>query len=389
MSSPEERFKEWLVEFRRDLHMHPETGYEEVWTTAQIKAVLEELGLEVVEYEDLTGTVALLKGRPGQRVIGLRADIDALPIQELNETPYKSRHDGRMHACGHDANATIMLGVAKWLVESGLSREIQGQVKFIFQPAEEGGGGAKKMIERGALENPRVDWVVGAHMSPEIEIGGVGLYRAQSHASADQFELIIRGRGAHGGRPHQGRDPIVAGAHVVVALQSIVGRNLDPLEAGVVTVGRFSAGQTHNVIPQSAELRGTIRALNRPVREEIWRRVQGISQSIAEAFEVECDLKIREGYPPCYNDEQVVAFLEEVLNAVVGPEKVAHLNPTTGAEDFAYYALERPSAIMRLGSGNAEEGLTHPLHSPYFDIDEEVLWLGVRIFTEAVRRFLA
>jgi len=379
----------WLSQVRRDLHRHPETALEEVRTTERIRTILTELGVENQGFDDLTGAVGLIRGGQPGRTIALRADIDALPVQEMNQAPYRSEYEGRMHACGHDAHTTIMLGVARHLIESGLARDLKGNVKFLFQPAEEGGGGAKKMIERGVLENPRVDRVLACHMLPELEAGRAGLFHGQSHASADRFKLVVKGRGAHGGRPHQGLDPIVAGAHFVTALQSVVGRNIDPLQAAVITVGRFWAGQAVNVIPEEAELGGTIRALKQPVRERLWQRIGEIARGIEQTFQVSCELTMVEGYPPCVNDEEVSSFLYEVSAEVLGPDKVEYMPPSTGAEDFAYFALERPGAMMRLGCGNEARGLTHPLHSPYFDLDEEVLSIGVQIFSRAVQRFLA
>ena len=383
------KFKEWLIEVRRNFHMHPETAFREGWTTENIKIILDELGVESHVFKDITGVMGLIRGQWAGKTIALRADIDALPVQELNEVPYKSRYEGRMHACGHDANVTIMLGVAKKIVESGLSQQIKGNVKFFFQPAEEGGGGAKKMIEQGVLENPSVDRVIAGHMEPQLQVGNVGIYRGQGYASADRFRLVIRGKGGHGGRPHQTIDPIVAGAYFVTALQSVVARNIDPIEAAVITIGRFAAGNAANVIPEHSELEGTIRGLTNPVREQAWRRICEIKEGIENAFRVKCDLQLFEGYPPCINDEEVATYLFEIASDILGPDKVQFLPPTTGAEDFAYFALERPSAIIRLGCGDEANGLVHPLHSPFFDISEEVLMLGVEIFTEAVSRYLS
>lgn len=389
MEFMDKNFTEWLIRVRRDFHMQPETLFEEVRTTERIQALLNELGIEQHGFEDMTGVVGLVRGSQPGKTIGLRADIDALPVQELNEVPYISRHEGRMHACGHDAHTAIMLGVAKQITASSLSEQIKGNVKFLFQPAEEGGGGARKMIEHGVLENPHVDRVVAGHMGPDMEVGTVGIYSAQSHASADRFRLIIRGKGGHGGRPHQTIDPIVAGAHFVTALQSVVGRNIDPIDGAVITVAKFRAGEAENVIPEHAELAGTIRALVQPVRQKVWQRIREISCGIENTFGVKCDLELIEGYPACTNHEEVSHFLHQISSDLLGPDKVEYIPPTTGAEDFAYFSLERPSAIIRLGCGNQTKGIVHPLHSPYFDLDEEVLSIGVRIFTEAVRRFLS
>jgi len=214
--------------------MHPETAYEEVRTTDCIAAILTELGLEVHRFEDMTGVVGLLRGGQNGPTVALRADIDALKLQELNDVPYKSRYDGRMHACGHDAHTTIMLGVAKHLVETGSGKSMKGNVKFFFQPAEEGGAGAKRMINRGVMENPEVDVVMAGHMLPDMKLGQIGVFEGQSHASADRFKLTITGQGGHGGRPHQVRDPIIAGAHWITAVQAAAARSIDPLDSVVL-----------------------------------------------------------------------------------------------------------------------------------------------------------
>jgi amidohydrolase len=382
-------FKQWLSELRRELHRHPETAYQEVWTTAKIKAVLDELGIENAGLDGLTGVVGSIPCAGPGKTIALRADIDALALQEVNDVPYKSLTDGRMHACGHDAHTTVMLGVARLLKAQGWDRRLKGNIKLLFQPAEEGGAGALKMIERGVLENPRVDWVIGGHVGPDTPAGSIGVYKTASHASADRFRLTVTGHGGHGGRPHQTVDPIVAAAHYVTALQTIVGRNVDPLEAGVVTVGTFQAGSADNIIPETAVVTGTIRAMTAKVRELILTRMEEMSQGLAATFRVETEIAIHDGYPPTINDETVSTFLAETAAALLGPDKVAYLNPTTGAEDFAYFAQERPSAIIRLGCGNKVRGLTAPLHSPHFDLDEDCLETGVRLFAAAVVNFLS
>jgi amidohydrolase len=382
-------FTKWLIGVRRDFHMHPETAFQETRSTGKIMSILGELGVQNHGFDDMTGAVGLIGGRRPGNTIALRADIDALPIQEMNPVPYRSSRGGLMHACGHDANTAIMLGVARKIRDSDLSQQMRGNVKFLFQPAEERGGGAKKMIERGVLENPSVDRIIAGHMEPQLEVGNVGIYRDRGYASADRFRLVIRGKGGHGGRPHQTEDPIVAGAHFVTALQSVVGRNIDPVEAAVITVGKFAAGEASNVIPAYAELEGTIRALSKPVREILWQRILEIKEGVEKTFRVKCDLELSEGYPACTNDKEVSAFLYEISTDLLGPQKVQFLPPTTGAEDFAYFALERPSAIMKLGCGNKAKGFVNPLHSPFFDIAEEVLMVGVEVFTEAVCRYLS
>ena len=384
----EDKMRDWLVHTRRDFHMYPEVSNQESRTGERIKEILSQLDTEVQDLHGLTGLVGLIRGKGQGKTIALRADIDALPIQELNDVPYKSRHDGIMHACGHDVHTTIMLGVAKQIQEAGLNKELKGNVKFLFQPAEEVGTGAKEMVAQGVLEDPKVDRVFGCHVSPDLPAGTVGVYRTLSHASADRFSLVIEGKGAHGGRPNEGIDPIVAGSYFVSAIQSVVGRNIKPTDAAVITVGKFMAGKAANVIPRQADLEGTIRAFSSNVRDQLIERMREIIQGIQQTFSVRCDLQFHESVPGCVNDEDTSCFLYDVASHMLGSGKVEYLPPVTGSEDFAFFAIERPSAIIRLGCGNIEKGLVHPLHSPFFDVDEEVLVTGVRIFIEAIRRAL-
>jgi len=381
-------FSKWLVDVRRDIHLHPEISYQERRTTEKIKSILGELGIEVHGFSDMNGAVGLFKGAGPGKTIALRADIDALPIQELNDTPYRSTNDGVMHACGHDANLTIMLGVAKRMVESGMASAIHGNVKFLFQPAEERGAGAKAMIAHGALENPGVDRVVACHMSPDLPVGKMGVFRNKGYAASDRFYLQIKGKGAHGGRPEESIDPIVAGAYFVAGIQSIVGRNIKPTDAAVITVGRFVAGDVANVIPETAFLEGTIRTLSGGVRDQVLKRLREAVEGLEKAYGVVCKFELHEGVPSCVNDEEVATFLYETSAQVLGPDNVQYLPPIMGAEDFAYFALERPSAIVRLGCSNPERRILSPLHSPRFDIDERVLEIGVRIFYRAVKSYL-
>ncbi len=378
----------WLSEVRRDLHRHPEISHKEERTTEKIVGILEGLGIEVQRFQDMTGAAALIRGAEDGPTLGLRADIDALPIQELGDVPYKSTIDGVMHACGHDANTTIMLGVAKRVMEADLTSRMKGHVKFIFQPAEERGAGAKAMIARGVLENPRLDRVIAGHMSTDLPVGSVGVFRGLGYASADHFVLEILGKGSHGGRPEEGIDPIVAGSYFVTHVQSILGRNIKPTEAAVISVGKFRAGDVGNVIPEKAQLEGTIRTLSEVTRKTVFQRLQEIVSALEKTFLVTCRFNLHEGIPPCVNDDEVAAFLYQVSESVLGPDKVEYLPPIMGAEDFGFFTRECPGAIMRLGCSNKEKGLVYPLHSPHFDIDEEVLEIGVAIFYEAIERYL-
>jgi amidohydrolase len=380
--------REWLVAIRRDFHMYPEISNQEIKTTEKIKEILQSLNVTAQKLHGLTGLTALIPGEGNGKTIALRADIDALPIQELNDVPYKSRHDGTMHACGHDVHTTIMLGVAKHIQESGFSKKLKGNVKFLFQPGEERGTGAKEMIAQGVLKNPDVDRILACHVSPDLPIGVVGVNRTQSHASADRFILDIKGKGAHGGHPEEGIDPIVAGSYFVTAVQSIISRNIRPTDTAVITLGTFTAGKVANVIPDQAHLEGTIRAFRNDVREQLIQRVHDIIQGIELTFHVTCRLQFLEGVPACINDEHTSSFLYEAAARVCGSNNMRYLPPVTGSEDFAFFAIERPSAMIRLGCANKEKGLVHMLHSPHFDVDEEVLLIGVRVFTEAIRRAL-
>lgn len=388
MKKDNSQFDQWLSKTRRHFHMHPEISHLEKRTTKRIAEILKEYNCEVQLFDDMTGAVGIIRGALDGPTIGLRADIDALPIEELNDVPYKSRNPGAMHACGHDAHTTIMLGVAKNIMESGLQTKLRGNVKFFFQPAEERVAGAKAMIEKGVLDNPKVDRVIAGHMAPDVPVGKVGIFRGLGYASADRFELKITGKGSHGARPEDGNDPIVAGSNFVTTIQSIVSRNIKPTEAAVVTVGKFRSGDASNVIPEFAFLEGSIRALSGVIRQKIFDRLHEIAAGLEITYNVACSFKIHEGVPTLENDIEVAEFLYQVSQDILGTDNVQYFPPVMGSEDFSYFTEERPSAIMRLGCANSEKGFTGTLHSPHFDIDEQVLEVGVAIFTEAVVRFL-
>ncbi|MFA5028378.1 MAG: M20 family metallopeptidase [Candidatus Methylomirabilota bacterium] len=391
MQNPEKHpLYPWLVETRRDFHRHPELGMKEFRTAGKIREILTGLGAAFQELPGVeTGVAAVLEGQPGGKTLGLRADIDALPMAELNEVPYKSTVEGVMHSCGHDCHAAVMLGVAKRVVESGLLKTIRGRLKFIFQPAEETVTGARLMVDAGVLERPKVDRILALHMNTDLSMGQVGLYRGVSQAHTDSFRLAIQGKGVHGARPNDGIDPIVAGAHFVSALQSIVGRNLDPRDAGVVTVGHFQAGTAPNIIPDQALLRGTVRTFKTEVRALIMRRLEELAGSLRPAFGVGVEYQFIPGVPSTVNDEAVAADLFQAAVAVLGPEAVTYLEPKMGGEDFGLFTQLVPGAFMRLGCADASRGIVYQGHSPHFDVDERALPIGVEIMVEAVRRYLA
>ena len=379
---------EWLILIRREFHKCPELSGKEFMTTQKIVGVLEELGVETRTLPDLTGTVGLIRGVNAERTIALRADIDALPIDEMNDVPYRSLNTGVMHACGHDAHIAIMLGVAKAMIESRMPRELHGNVKFLFQPSEEEHSGARKMIEHEVLEYPHIDRIISGHVYPNIPTGVIGICPSVAHAAAVEFTLVIKGKAAHGARPQESIDPIVAGSYFVTAVQSIISRNIEPTQGAVITVGKFTAGNAANVIPENAEMEGTIRALTNEVMEQLVERVKIVAKGLEETFDVRCQLTFHRTTPSCVNDETVASFLRKTAEDVVGHDNVRLLGPSMGTDDFAFFAMERPAATIRLGCGNPRKGNIHPLHSPQFDIDEDVLIIAVNIFLEAVRRYL-
>jgi amidohydrolase len=383
----DEKFEKWLIDTRRWFHKRPEIGMLETKTTSRIVEYLRKIGLDASGFDDMTGAVGLLECDGGRTpCLGFRADIDALPIGELNDTPYNSRHEGCMHACGHDMHLTILLGLAKRLVDSGLAARLKGSVKFIFQPAEENIGGAKPLIQRGILENPYVDCVLAAHVDPELPTGKVGIQRTVCFAQSMPFSLTITGVGGHAAYPHHTKDPIVAGAHIITALQTIVGRNLDPLDSAVISITGFqSGGSAANIIPDTAVLKGTIRTLNPKIGKLVEKRIREVIRGITTALGVDVDLSFAQITPATINDPVVSEFMYATAADVLEKENVVYLPPQMGNEDFCYFTQLRPSCMIRLGCGFP--GRNEPLHSPRFLPDENVLRIGVEIFAEATRRY--
>ncbi len=391
----DKRFRDWIISVRRHLHMNPELGYEEKQTSEYIASMLKEFGLKTRLGVAETGVVGLL-GDSNWPTIGFRADMDALPIEE-KDTPhnaeYKSKKRGLMHGCGHDAHVAIMLGLAKWLAENPhILDDAHLSALFLFQPAEEGGGGARKMIEDGALKNPKPRILIAEHMYPELEVGNVGIYESQGFAYIDYFSVKFIGKGGHASRPHQCRDPIVAACYFITELQTVVSRYIDPIEPAVVTVGRITGGTTYNVIPDLVELEGTIRALSKNIKDIIWSRIKVLLESISTGFGVQYDSSFSEWYPACINDTNLSQFIRVISSELLGEEKVHLLRPVLGAEDFAFYGPIVPSAIFRLGCANRKKGICWDdktdsiigLHNPSFDIDEDVLLIGVSVFLKAI-----
>ncbi len=374
---------------RRELHAHPELAFEEHDTARRIVERLEPLGnLEVRTGIAGTGVVATLNaGRTG-RCVALRAELDGLPIEEENDVPYKSTHAGKMHACGHDGHMSCLAGAATVL--SQMADALPGIVKFIFQPAEEGGAGGRRMIEAGVLDGPKVDAIFALHGWPLMPLGTVGVRPGPSLASTNPWRITVRGVGSHAAYPHKGVDPIVAAAHVVTALQTIASRSTNPLESVVVTVGQFLAGTAENIIPRTARLVGTLRTLDPQVRERAVALIQQIATATASAFGAEAECDIREGYPVLINDAAMAGFVERVAQGVVGADHVdGNVAPSMGGEDFAYYAERIPAAFWRLGVQTGDPASQPGLHQPTYDFPDAAIPHGIRMHCELALRFLS
>lgn len=382
-----------VIADRRWLHEHPELGFEEVQTAAFIQQRLESLGVEDIRTGIAkTGITALIRGTgdgPGKdKVLLLRADIDALPILEENSTEYISQNPGTMHACGHDAHTAILLGVTRLLLER--RDQFAGTVKVLFQPAEERfPGGAKLMVAEGVLEDPHVDAVFGLHMANDTEVGSIKIAGGPVMASPDSFEIVIQGKGGHAARPQAAIDPVVIGAQIVTALQTLVSRETDPMDNAVVSTTIFQAGEAFNVIPDTARLGGTVRTFKPETRERMARRIPELAQGIGEAMGATVEATFTYGYPATVNDPAEAERIRRVAVGVLGEEKVLEMTPVMGGEDFSYFLNERPGAYFFVGSKNEAKGLVWGHHHPKFDIDEESMGVGMAVTVEVVLDWFA
>ena len=379
-----------LVQWRRTLHQKPELGFREQLTAAFVAGKLTQWGIPHQTGVARTGIVALVEGeRPGP-VLAIRADMDALPIQEMNSVPYRSQHDGIMHACGHDGHTAIALGAAYYLQQH--RQELAGTVKFIFQPAEEGvdGGGAKPMVAAGVLDNPKVDGIIGLHLWNNLPLGTVGVRSGPLMAAVELFDCVIRGKGGHGAIPHQTVDSIVVASQVVTALQTIVARNLDPLKAGVVTVGSFHAGKANNVIADSATLTGTVRYFDAALDGFFGQRLEAVVAGVCQSHGASYSLDYRQLYPATVNDAAMADLVRSVAhNVVETPAGVVPDCQTMGGEDMSFFLQQVPGCYFFLGAANAERGLDYPHHHPRFDFDETALATGVELFARCTQQFMA
>ena len=373
-----------LVRLRRDLHEHPELGFEEVRTSGIVADKLESWGIAVRRNVARTGVVGLIEGaHPGPTLL-LRADMDALPIHEETDLPYSSRTAGKMHACGHDGHTAILLTTAGLLARR--RDQIRGRIKLVFQPAEEGPGGALPMIQEGVLNEPKVDLALGLHLWSPLKVGQVAVSPGPVMAAADTFSIKVMGKGGHAAAPEECIDPILAAAHVVTALHAVTGRYVDPFEPSVLSVTRIHSGSADNVIPSEVEIGGTVRTVQPATRERLKVRMRHLVEGVTRAFGAHAQLEYREGYPALSNDEKLAHMVMDVCRDffVEAPDAL-QLQRTMGGEDMAYFLREVPGCYFFLGSGN-DAGCNYAHHHPRFNVDEDALLLGVELFLRLVDR---
>lgn len=374
-----------MVELRRDLHRHPELGFQETRTSGVVADRLNHLGFEVQRGVGQTGVVGILGGERRGPTVLMRFDMDALPMTEENETDYVSLNPGVMHACGHDGHTAMGLGVASLIAK--YQPRLAGTVKMLFQPAEEGLGGALAVIADGALANPKPDVALGMHLWNEIPVGQVRATPGPTMASSSIFTLTVHGKGGHGAAPHKSVDPILAAAHIVAALQSIVSRNIDPLESVVISVGQISAGTTFNVIPGKAELKGTVRSYNIDLHRLVYRRILEMAQNMASAFRCQVSMETVAIVPAVVNAGGPTETVRRAAARFVGPDNVI-LGRTMGAEDMGYILDEIPGCYFFVGSMNESRGLSYPHHHPRFDFDEQAMVYGVATMAQAAAHYV-
>ena len=372
-----ENFFPDIVSYRRHLHKNPELSFKEFNTQKFVEEKLKEFGITNVKRMANTGVVAIVEGRnPTKKTVALRADMDALPITETNKVEYKSCNAGVMHACGHDVHTSSLLGVARIIQE--LRSEIEGSVKFIFQPGEEKlPGGASMMIQEGVLENPKPFSVIGQHVMPQIDAGKVGFRKGLYMASTDELYVTIKGKGGHGAMPHLGVDPVLIASHMIVALQQIVSRNAKPSVPSVLSFGKFIANGATNIIPDEVYIEGTFRTLNEEWRDDAHKKMKHLAETLAESMGGKCIFDIRRGYPFLINDDAVTDRLRNAAEEFLGKENVEDLEIWMAAEDFAFYSQKAPSCFYRLGVRNESKGIVSPVHTSTFDIDEKALETGM------------
>ena len=380
LSSEVVALEQELIALRRELHQHPELAYQETRTAARVRAFLDGHGLTLRSGVGGTGVVA--DAGPGPRTVLLRVDMDGLPIQEENAAPYVSQEAGRMHACGHDGHTAIGAVAARILA----SRSLPGRVRVLFQPAEEGEGGAQAVMRAGVMDG--VELAFGIHLWNELPIGTIGVKAGALMASVDRLRIVIRGRGGHGAKPHRAADPVVAAAHVITALQTIVSREVSPVLPAVITIASIHSGDAFNVIPEEAILTGTIRTFDAELRSSVPARIARVVRGVASGLQCRADVEVREGNPAVTNDTRAAELARRAAVRVVGEKQVLEPEPTMGGEDMACYFEKAPGCFVFIGSENVERGLTEPHHSPRFDFDERALAIGCEFLLQVAEEGL-
>ncbi len=380
-------FAEWQ-HIRHHIHANPELSFEEFKTAAFVAGYLDRLGIPYTKGVAGTGIVALVQGKnPGKRCLALRSELDALPITELNEVPYKSTHPGIMHACGHDVHTTCLLGAASIMHE--LRDEWEGTIKFIFQPGEEmHPGGGSLMIAEGVLDNPKPEGIIALHVYPHLPAGTVGFREGQYMASTDEIHILIEGKGGHAALPHQTVDPIATAAQVIVALQQIISRKSNPIIPSVLTFGKIAGGFVNNVIPDTVEIAGTLRTMDEQWRKEAHRLIHDIVSKTCEAYGAKATIHIPEGYPSLYNNPELTSKVASYARTYLGEDHVTQLSLRMTADDFAFYSHKIPGCYFRLGTNRNNEAFTASVHNARFDIDENALKTGVGLMAWAAYSFL-
>jgi amidohydrolase len=380
-----------IAAVRRDIHAHPELSFQENRTADVVAQQLTQWGIEVHRGIGTTGVVGVIRHGNSDRAIGLRADMDALPVQEINTFAHASKHAGKMHACGHDGHTAMLLAAAKYLAQH---KPFNGTVVLIFQPAEEGGGGAFEMMRDGLFERFPVEAVFGMHNWPGMPLGSFALSPGPVMASSNEFKITIHGKGCHAAMPHNGLDPVPVACQLVQAFQTIISRNKKPIDAGVISVTMINAGAASNVIPDSCELQGTVRTFTIEVLDMIESRMREMSEQLCAAFGMSCEFSFDRNYPPTINDETAAAFARQVMASIVGEEHVLKQEPTMGAEDFAYMLQAKPGAYCFIGNGDGDHRATGhgegpcTLHNPSYDFNDDLIPLGATYWVQLASQWL-
>jgi len=387
------QFHNELQQIRRTIHAHPELSFEEVKTSDLVAKKLTEWGIPVIRGLGLTGVVGVIKNGTSNRAVGLRADMDALPVQESNTFPHHSQHEGKMHACGHDGHTTMLLGAAHYLAQH---KNFDGTVYVIFQPAEEGAGGAKRMMDEGLFEQCPMEAVFGMHNWPGAAAGGMGVKVGPMMASSNEFEVIVKGKGAHAAQPHMGIDPIMVAVQIAQSWQTIISRNKSPIDSGVLSITQIHSGSATNIIPNFASLIGTVRTFTLPVLDLIESRMREIAEHTAAAFGATIEFRFHRNYPPLINHDLETQFAVGVMEEVVGKDRVdSQVEPTMGSEDFAFMLLEKPGCYVFIGNGDGEHRMQGHglgpcnLHNPSYDFNDDLLPIGATYWVRLAERFLS